>query len=81
MTTWITKEEEENIEEIVGVPYTEQTITHIIKIVPTAAGRLDFLTRLRDARLAEVDQLERAAGISPRTAEIRRAWKEGDICV
>ena len=35
-----------------------------------------FLESMRDSRLAEVDTLERLAGISPRTSEIRAMWKE-----
>ena len=39
--------------------------------------RNKFLESMRDSRLAEVDTLERLAGISPRTSEIRAMWKEG----
>ena len=38
--------------------------------------RNKFLESMRDSRLAEVDTLERLAGISPRTSEIRAMWKE-----
>ncbi len=38
--------------------------------------RNKFLESMRDSRLSEVDTLERLAGISPRTSEIRAMWKE-----
>ena len=40
------------------------------------AGRDDFLRKMRDAALAEVDALERAIGITPTTADIRK-WHRG----
>ncbi len=40
--------------------------------------RNKFLESMRDSRLAEVDTLERLAGISPRTSEIRAMWKENN---
>lgn len=35
----------------------------------------EFWTIIREALLLALDALERRAGITPRTSEIRRAWK------
>lgn len=43
--------------------------------VPDEQQRYEILARIRDARLAEVEQIELAMGVTPRTSEIRRDYK------
>ena len=46
-----------------------------ILILPDPEERDEFLRKMRDALLAEVDAVERAIGIVPTTADIRRLWR------
>ena len=55
----------------------EATIAHVLcPSLPSEQERAEILRRIRDARLAEVEQIEIAMQISPRTSEIRRDYKQ-----
>jgi hypothetical protein len=52
------------------------TTTPTIDIQAWMENYLSQLQRERDMMLAWVDERERALGIEPRTAEIRKWWRE-----
>ena len=54
--------------------YSDPTPT--IPLKELAQAMLEQIRRERDLFLSMVDERERLLGISPRTAEIRRWWKE-----
>ena len=55
--------------------WDSETITMVCDVYPDMASRAEVLRRLRDMLLFEVEQLERALEVSPRTSEIRGWWK------
>ena len=54
-----------------------ETVSILVGLSDTNVNaRTDLLCKVRDTELAKVDALERLLGIRPRTAEIRKMWKE-----
>lgn len=54
----------------------EATIQEVlVPCVKDDQVRAEILKRIRDARLAEVEQIEIAMGVHPRTSQIRREYK------
>ena len=56
--------------------WTETMLVELCHIQTSKEVQITFLKRLRDARLAEVDAIERLLDMKPRTAEIRHSYKE-----
>lgn len=53
-----------------------ETISFALPIARSEEDRERFLEHLRDAKLAEVDALEKMMKKNPTTAQIRQWWKE-----
>ena len=56
--------------------WTETMLVELCHIQSSKEVQITFLKRLRDARLSEVDAIERLLDMHPRTAEIRSQWRE-----
>ena len=70
---------EEKTTGLLGVVLPIWTETMLVELCHIQSGpevQIAFLKRLRDARLSEVDTIERMLDMHPRTAEIRSQWRE-----
>ena len=68
-------EEKTGIAALLLPTWTEALLVQLMHIQSTPEVQIMFLKRLRDARLAEVDAIERLLNMQPRTAEIRAEWR------